>query len=1126
MFRPVDPKRSLPELEEEILAKWDRRRTFEKSLKHRADAPLYSFYDGPPFATGLPHHGHLLASTSKDIVPRYWTMRGYRVPRRWGWDTHGLPIENKVEKRLGYATKKEIEANIGAFNAEARKMVLEFASEWKKTIRRIGRWIEFDDSYKTMDVEFMESVWWGFKTLYEKDLVYHDRRISLFCPHCSTPLSNFEIAMDNSYHDDKDPSVFVRFRLKGDQSTSFLVWTTTPWTLPANVALAVGKDITYVKVKLGDEVFILAKDRLGILGEEGVEMLGEIVGADLVGSEYVPIFPCEIDGYRVQEAAFVTTQDGTGIVHIAPAYGEDDFMLRAQKKLPIIENVDDEGCFTEGPWKGQNVWEANFAIVKHLKETGFLLRKENIVHSYPHCYRCDTKLIYKAQSAWFVAVSRIRERLLEENRNIQWHPEHLREGRFAKGLETAPDWNISRSRYWGNPLPIWQCEKCSERRVVGSIAEIADRFGNPNSVYLVRHGEGEQNIARILNSAEEKDRYGLTSRGIQDVEKLAVSLREQGIDAIFHSPLRRARETADLLSQAFGIPMKEDDRLRETDFGFFHGRSEDELHDAYPSISDRIPPDKERRVEGLEEVRARLASFLDDLNRDYRAKRVVIVSHADQLRILRGLMKEMPLEESVLGWYPGTGTCRMAFSKNVDIHRPHIDEVTLECGKCHGVMRRVPDVFDCWVESGSMPFASIHYPFENRESFDAGYPAQFISEYIAQTRGWFYTLHVLSVGLFGKPSFVNAVTTGTLAGDDGRKMSKSFGNYTDPGVLIDKYGADAFRFYLMQSSLMEGENLIFSDRDLAGVAHGMLRMLWNSYSFFVTYAIIDEWKPNEEDGVSPNVLDRWILVRLDELTADMNRHMERYEIAKAARLLPRFIDDLSNWYVRRGRKRFWKSENDSDKRHAYRTLYRVLTDVSKIIAPFMPFIAEEIYTNLTQEESVHLADYPVASKATGDEDLIARMRDVRETVTEGLMIRSKAKIKVRQPLRSATIPQEFGEDFRDILKEELNVREIKTDASIGKRIELDMEIDEDLLLEGVAREIIRVIQEMRKSAGFDIENRIKVGYEGAQDVFSAHGEMISREVLATELVSGTLENPDIEKTFVLEGRNLRLSLRR
>jgi isoleucyl-tRNA synthetase len=425
-----------------------------------------------------------------------------------------------------------------------------------------------------------------------------------------------------------------------------------------------------------------------------------------------------------------------------------------------------------------------------------------------------------------------------------------------------------------------------------------------------------------------------------------------------------------------------------------------------------------------------------------------------------------------------------------------------------------------------MPFASVHYPFENRESFDEGYPAQFISEYIAQTRGWFYTLHVLSVGLFGKPSFVNAVTTGTLAGDDGKKMSKSLGNFTDPNVLIDRYGADAFRFYLMQSSLMEGENLVFSDRDLAGVAHGMLRMLWNSYSFFVTYATIDEWKPSERDAVSANVLDRWMLGRLDELTADMNRHMERYEIAKAARLLPRFIDDLSNWYVRRSRKRFWKSEDDSDKRLAYGTLYRVLTEISKLIAPFMPFVAEEIYTNLTGEESVHLADYPVSGKTIRDEDLATEMKDVRETVTEGLMLRSKARIKVRQPLRSATISREFGEEFRDILKEELNVREIRTDASIGKRIDLDMEIDEELLLEGIAREIVRVIQEMRKTAGFEIENRIKVGYEGAKDVFSAYGDMISREVLATELVCGVLENPDIEKSVVLEGRDLRLTLRR
>lgn len=966
-FKKIESNKKFPQMEEEILKFWEDNKIFEKSLKNRENAPLYVFYDGPPFATGLPHHGHLLASTSKDVVPRYWTMRGYNVPRRWGWDTHGLPIENKVEQKLGYNSKKEIENNIGKFNTEAKSMVLKFADEWRKTILRIGRWIDFDNSYKTMDPTFMESVWWGFKELYKKGLVYKDSRISLFCPHCSTPLSNFEIAMDNSYKDDKDVSVYVKMKLKNQNNTYFLVWTTTPWTLPANVALAIGKDIEYVKVRYNNEkseseFLILAKliyekrkDYLFPLVKElkenevlprAPEIVEVINSLDLIDQEYEPIFPHDIEnGYRVVVGNFITTEDGSGIVHLAPAFGEDDFQARKDNSLPMIENVNDEGKFIEGEWNGMNVWDANFKVVGFLRDNGFLFKKENIIHSYPHCYRCDAKLIYKAQPAWFIKISQLKEKLLEQNEKINWHPAHLKEGRFKNGLETAPDWNISRSRYWGTPIPIWECEKCGEIKVIGSYEEL---------------------------------------------EKLS-------------------------------------------------GKKLD------------------------------------------------------------------------------------------DHHRPLIDEVTFACDKCGSHSKRVLDVFDCWVESGSMPFAELHYPFENKELFEKRFPAQFISEYIAQTRGWFYTLHVLSVGLFENPSFLNVVTTGTIAGNDGKKMSKSLGNFTDPNILINRYGADAFRFYLMQSTLMEGENLNFSDKDLETIHKGMFRMLWNSYSFFVLYANIDKFTPNKDFDPKTlnNLLDKWIISELHILIKEFNECMEKYELHKSARLIPGFVDNLSNWYIRRSRKRFWKSEDDGDKNEAYQTLYYVLVQLSKIMAPFTPFIAEEIYRNLTNKESVHLADFPMVHGDLVDEKLNEKMRNTRNIITEALQLRAKNKIKVRQPLSELIITNyETQDDFIEIIKEEVNVKNITVKKGSEKKIELNTGITEDLRLEGYARELIRVIQEMRKDAGYEVDNRIQVGHKGMEEVFNKFGEIIQREVLANNIQSDLFLEKDIEKEFLIENNKVVISLKR
>lgn len=943
MFKRVEAQVSFPKMEEEILKFWDEKNIFEKSVTQRKGKPLYSFYDGPPFANGTPHHGHLLASTSKDVVPRYWTMKGFQVPRRWGWDTHGLPVESKVEKRLGYKNKREIEADIEHFNTECRASVFESVDAFRSIVRRIGRFVDFENSYKTLDSTYMESVWWAFKTLSEKGLVYEDKRISLFCPHCSTPLSNFEIAMDNAYQDDTDPSVYVKFPVK-EKDFTLLAWTTTPWTLPANVAVAIHPDLTYVVVRVGGEKLVVAKEAMNRIFDEEVKILEEISGKDLIGLRYEPLFPHILEnGYRVVAGDFIIATEGTGLAHEAPAYGEEDFVLRKKENLPLIENVDDEGRYTEGDWQGEKVWEANENVIAYLEDRAKIFRKESITHSYPHCYRCNTKLIYKAQDAWFINIGKLRPELLAFNEKIEWQPEHLKHGRFGKGLETAPDWNISRSRYWGTAMPVWRCDLCKKIAIAGSFEEL---------------------------------------------KKLS-------------------------------------------------GKS---------------------------------------------------------------------LE---------------------DYHRPYIDEITFSCTCGEGTMMRIKDVFDCWVESGSMPFASVHYPFENKETFDAAYPAQFISEYIAQTRGWFYTLHVMSVALFGKESFMHAVTTGTIAGKDGRKMSKSYGNYTDPQILLNRYGADAFRLYLMQSPLMEGENLNFNDKELEDIVKGPFRMLWNSYSFFLMYASIDKWEPKDQHAQPKNILDCWILSELQLLIQEVGKAMDDYQLSKAARAFMPFIDNLSNWYIRRSRKRFWKSEDDSDKENAYQTLYDVLVTLAKVMAPFTPFLSEEIYRNLTNKESVHLVDWPTVKPELVDEKLNEEMQSVRSLVTEGLKLRTDAKIKVRQPLLEVRIKnQVLGTEMEEILKEELNVKGITVDEKQAENIILNTEITPELKLEGEAREIIRAIQEGRKKAKFSVEDRITLGYTGKEKVFAKFENEIAKEVLATSVQKGELPDAEYRETVELDGEQFSFSLKR
>ncbi len=967
MFKKVESQVSFPKMEEEIIKFWDAEKIFEKSISQRPADKLYSFYDGPPFATGTPHYGHIVASAIKDTVPRYFTMKGYRVERKWGWDCHGLPIENIAEKELGITHKKQIEElGVAKFNEICRSKVLEYVGEWKTVMHRFGRFADMEHAYRTMDKTFMESVWWVFKELWDKGLVYESYRTMHICPRCETTLSQSEVA--EGYKDVKDLAVTAEFELLGESiKTSVLAWTTTPWTLPGNVALAVNEHLQYVTIEKKDEGtgevvrFIVAKDLLQkIFGEEGYEVVEEYTGKKLVGKSYRPLFDYYANdetlehrenGWKIYHADFVTTDMGTGIAHEAPAFGEDDMQLGKANNLPWVQHVHMDGTMkaevTDFAGKQvkprENPQEMDIEIIRYLAKQGTLFAKEKYEHSYPHCWRCDTPLLNYATSSWFVRVTEIKPRMLELAKDIHWSPEHIKEGRWGKWLEGARDWSISRQRYWASVMPIWKCS-CGELRVFGSVSELEEASG------------------------------------------------------------------------------------MEVD----------------------------------------------------------------------------------------------------DLHKHIVDTVTMPCAKCHDTMHRIPDVLDTWFDSGSMPYAQDHYPFENKEKFEKTFPANFIAEGVDQTRAWFYYQHVIGTAIKDSNAFQNVIVNGIVLAEDGKKMSKRLKNYPDPMEILNKYGADALRYYLLSSPVVAAENLNFSERDLSDIMRNVFRMLWNSYSFFTTYAVIDHWEPKENAKSSENLLDRWMLSELQLLIKEVDGAMSRYELHKATRAFGPFVDNLSNWYIRRSRKRFWKSEDDGDKEQAYQTLYTVLVTVSKLMAPFTPFLAEEMYKNLTGEESVHLAYYPEADDSLIDEKLNEDMKLARFIVSAGLQSRTENKIKVRQPLR-AVHARPLGNELEEIVKEELNVKEYDsadyTDED-GFFNMLDLEIIPELKLEGEAREIIRAIQEGRKKAGFNVEDRIVLGSVGKENVFKTFEHEIAKEVLATEVESGELTDAEYRETVTLDGEAFSFSLKR
>lgn len=1101
-------------LEEEILTFWHRERIFEKSLEKKAPKGEFVFYDGPPFATGLPHPGSLLSSIIKDVIPRYKTMRGYYVRRRWGWDCHGLPIENMVEGELGLKTKKDIEEmGVEKFNKACRDAVLRCERQWKEYIDRIGRWVHFDDSYKTMDNSFIESVWWGLKQIYDKKLLYEGKKVLLYCPRCETPLAKAEIAMDNSYKDITEEAVIVKFKARDPQkhnlpeNTYLLAWTTTPWTLPGNVALAVDKEIEYSIVTYNGEHFVLATELMEKNFGKDTDENKKLKGKNLVGIEYEPLFKIPAitstkkRAHYVTEADFVTTLEGTGIVHTAVMYGEDDYELGMKLDLPQIQLLSPNGHFNDlAPQliRSKYFKKAERTIKDDLEKRGLLFKRANYTHSYPHCHRCGTALLYNALSSWFINVQDIKKKLIKNNEKINWFPKHLKHGRFLHTLESAPDWTISRNRYWASPLPVWKTSG-GDITFIGSLDELKKHTKTSGNTYcIMRHGESANNIKNILNSDNTK-KFPVTKKGKKQIYASLKDLKKRKIDTIIHSPLERTRETACIVASELGIDavnIISDDRLREISFGKFEGKTIDGYHSFFKYSHERLtkPP---QGGETWTEVKKRATEMLYELEKKFERKNILIISHNGTLQMLQagayGYNEKVCAEHitsNTLG-FKNAEVKVLPFipiphneTYELDFHRPYIDDVKLVNKKGES-LKRVPEVIDGWVESGSMPFAEYHYPFENKKVFERRKPGDFVAEYIGQTRTWFYYLHVIANALFNDVAFKNVITTGNILAEDGNKISKSKKNYTDPLDIINEFGSDALRYYLMQSVVMQAEDLRFTDNDIKEIKNRLVTILFNVFRFYELYK--DQYDGSVQALNSKNVLDRWILSRFFELRNEVTENLEGFNTIKASRPIRNFVTDFSTWYVRRSRNRF-KGGDESDKQYALATTRFVLMELSKVIAPFMPFIADTIYLAVSKGEekatsqtkvssgiarpkgfmeSVHLEDWPESGKV--DTKLLDDMNNVRSIVSASLEAREKAGIRVRQPLQALSTGNktlEKREELLALIKDEVNVKEIVFRNSLGDKVGLDTHLTPELIEEGTVREVTRFIQSLRKKQNF------------------------------------------------------------
>ncbi|OGZ58143.1 MAG: hypothetical protein A2827_02875 [Candidatus Spechtbacteria bacterium RIFCSPHIGHO2_01_FULL_43_30] len=1136
--------------EKRILKFWKESEVFERSVKNRIKSQEFVFYEGPPTANARPGIHHVLSRSFKDVLLRYKTMRGYRVERRAGWDTHGLPVEIEVEKSLGLKNKKDVEKyGVSKFNEKCRESVWKYKAEWEYLTERIGFWLDMKNPYITYDPMYMESLWWIIKRAYDKGLLYEGHRVAPYCPRCGTSVSSHEVAQ--GYEDVVDKSVFVKFEIRlfdqwlgkntgnsesgvnskskiKNSKTYLLAWTTTPWTLAGNVALAVGPDIVYVLAEGdGNERYILAKDRVEeVFKKNNPKIIREMKGKDLDGIEYEPVFDSlknqKGKKYYVCLADFVTTKEGTGIVHTAVMYGEDDYNIGEKLGLPKVHTVDKEGKFNNlvPQWAGIFVKDAEKDIIADLKKRNFIFG--DILpykHSYPFCWRCKTPLLYYAMDSWFLMMSSLRDILIKSNDKVNWIPPHIKNGRFGEWLVELKDWNFSRNRYWGTPLPVWKCEKCSNIEVIGSRDDLYAQNFSTNAFFIMRHGESEKNNRPnpVLSTKwPETIKYHLTEKGKEDVVKSARLIRNKGgVDLIFASDFTRTKETAEILAKELGAKLYFDKRIREIDLGTYDGRTEQDFKINFPDFAKRFEkcaPEGENYTK----LRKRMFSFMHFVNKKYKNKRILIVSHGDPLVILQSALRGLTIKETAEEKsknYIEVGEVRDAIFKHfpygkrgeLDLHRPYVDEVRFQCSKCKDelcdYMKRVEDLVDVWFDSGSMPFAQGYWPFchgkTKRESVPEKFPADYICEGIDQTRGWFYTLFGVSALLgFGAP-YKNVISLAHVLDKNGKKMSKSKGNTVDPQVIIDKYGADSLRWYFYTVN-QPGDYKRFDERDIQKSYRKFISTLYNTYIFYATYKIK---VPSSYKTRSTEYLDEWILSKLNKLIDEASKKLDSYDVTGAARSMESFvIDDLSNWYVRRSRKRFQNPNSEKEKKDAAYTLRHVLFEVSKLCAPFVPFLSEHIYLGLQSDanrqssKSVHLEDYPEADKKSIDPVVEEAMKSARKIVEMAHELRSRNGMKVRQTLSVVETNAVIPEKLREVVAEEINVKRVVYKSSPQKggnwaetsegniTVSLNIELTPELKKEGFMNEFTRRIQELRKSAGLKSHQKISLYYSGSVDL--------------------------------------------
>jgi len=1106
---------NLPQEEEKVLEFWKKNKIFEKSLTFRQaqGKKPFVFYEGPPYANGKPGIHHVLARVYKDIILRYKSMQGHYVPRKAGWDTHGLPVEIAAEKALGLKSKKDIEKfGIERFNEEARKAVWIYKDEWENLTRRIGYWLDLKNAYVTCSSEYVETLWWVLARIWRRGLLYKAHKVVPWCPRCGTALSSHELAQ--GYKEVEDTSVYVKFKLdkKGakrltlaDKPVYILSWTTTPWTLPGNVALAVGKDIQYTMLLVEEtsEVLVIATElvtkNFGDLLGNGIKLYGKVLkGKDLIGLKYEPIFDIpklkNDKSHKIYAADFVTTEDGTGVVHTAVMYGEDDYELGKKVGLPQHHTVDEEGRFTKEV-KGfaglaVKAKETEDKIINYLKAKNFLLKPEIYKHEYPFCWRCSSRVIYYARTSWFIAMSKLRKNLLKSNRTINWVPEHVKEGRFGEWLKEAKDWNLSRERYWGAPMPVWECSKCDNTEVIQSLDELKKKAVQRNKFFFLRHGQADNNIKGICGPYKDTKEYTshLTAKGKEDVKTIAGVIAKMKIDIIISSPLARTRETAKIVQSATKkAKIIYNKKLVDINAGIFMAKPVSRYSAYFKNDSEKFeitPPEGE----SSNDAKRRMVKAFSEINGKFKNKRILIVSHGHPLWLLKGALEGLSNEKILKAIYPenaklyeiDTGTLPLDGSGNLDMHRPYVDAVILNCSKCGKEMKRIKEVADVWFDSGSMPLGQLHYPFENKALFDKKvmFPADYICEAMDQTRGWFYTLVSVATALGYKAPFKNVISLGLINDKFGQKMSKSKGNIVDPWKVISDYGVDAVRWYFYTAT-PPGEPKNFDEKEIAKAYRKFHLILWNSVMFYKTYG--KQVASGKSQAASRNILDKWILARLNQTVSEVTVSLEGYHVREAALAIESLLDDLSRWYIRRSRRRFSvvfknniSASDKKDYESALRTLGYVLSELTKLIAPFTPFFAEAVYSEMGNEnkcESVHLADWPTSSKAqiANSKLLTEGMAEIRKISSLALAKRAEIGIKVRQPLAELKVKSQklkgINKELLEILKDEVNVKKVVFDTKAKNEIELDTVITPPLKEEGTIREFVRAIQELRQKAG-------------------------------------------------------------